>query len=229
MAIKNRIIINDGFNPELAIGAQLTGALEIPVISPATSLVAPKYLVPFSKRKLASNPTKTFLMFYENDDNFADVIKNPDRYISEFSEFAGVIAPDDSLYRDMPLACQLCNIYRSRLIGSYLQRHGINVIGNCRWGDERTYTANTFGEPVAFVGLPKNNIIAVGTYGCIRGAENKKHFKKGLREMIKFLQPKTLIVYGAMPEEVFGEFRQKTEFIKFNDWTSIRRGGMKNG
>ena len=217
-----RIIINDGFNPELAEGARFTGLFEFPAIEPTIEAAVPKYLVPFSERNKARHPSNTCIVFYEHDDKFADVIRNPVKYIDDFARFAGIISPDNSLYRDMPLACQICNIYRNRLVGSYFQRHGINVIGNCRWGDSRTYLSHTFNEPVSFIGLPSNSIIAVGTYGCIHGKSNKEQFKNGLEAMIDYLNPATVIVYGAMPDSVFGPSKSKTEFVNFKDWTSVR-------
>ena len=219
---KKRLIINDGFNPELAEGAKFTGLFEFPTIEPLKEIVIPKYLVPFSERNKAKYPSETFVMFYEHDDRFADVIRDPDEYIDDFARFAGIISPDNSLYRDMPLACQICNIYRNRLIGSYYQRHGIKVIGNCRWGDDRTYSSDTLGEPVSFAGLPTDSIVSVGTYGCIQSKRDKEQFRNGLAAMIDYLKPAAIIVYGAMPDSVFGKFKNKAKFINFKDWTSTR-------
>lgn len=221
---RKRLIINDGFNPELADGARFEGVFELPIIESMKEIIVPKYLVPFSERNKARHPSETFVMFYEHDDKFAEVIRNPSKYVDEFARFAGIISPDNSLYRDMPLACQICNIYRNRLIGGYFQRHGIPVIGNCRWGDSRTYSSNTFGEPISFIGLPTENIISVGTYGCIQSKSDKEQFKNGLSAMISYLSPAIIIVYGAMPDSVFGGFKDKVTFINFKDWTSIRHG-----
>lgn len=225
---RKKLIINDGFNPELADGARFEGVFEFPAIEPMKEIITPKYLVPFSERNKARYPSKTFVMFYEHDDKFADVIRNPVEYADDFARFAGIISPDNSLYRDMPLACQICNIYRNRLIGSYFQRHGIPVIGNCRWGDSRTYLDNTLGEPASFIGLPTDNIVSVGTYGCIQSKGDKEQFKNGLVAMINYLSPAIIIVYGAMPNSVFGGLKDKVKFINFKDWTSIRhRKGEK--
>ena len=222
MALKNRLIINDGFNPELARGARFEGIFEFPIIEPIDEIKLPRYLVPFSERNKIKDPSEAFVVFYEHDDKFADVVRRPNEFIDDLAKFAGIISPDNSLYRDMPLACQICNIYRSRLIGSYLQRKGIKVIGDCRWGDERTYSTDLFSEPVAFVGLPKYSIVAVGTYGCIQGKTDKSHFKRGLEAMLDYLKSKVVLVYGPMPDEIFSKFKGRTRFVGFSDWTSIR-------
>lgn len=222
MTLKNRITINDGFNSELADGAVFEGLFEFPVIEATRESKLPKCLVPFSERNKVTKPTEVFVAFYEYDDKFAGIIRNPDKYLDDLTRFAGIISPDNSLYRDMPLSCQICNIYRNRLIGSYLQRKGITVIGNCRWGDERTYSTDLFSEPVAFVGLPKYSIVAIGTYGCIQGKINKRHFKRGLEAMLDYLKPNVVLVYGPMPDEIFSKFNDRTRFVGFSDWISIR-------
>lgn len=168
---KRKLIINDGCNPELAKGAKFEGIFQFPVIEPLKEIVFPKYLVPFSERNKITNPKEAFVVFYEHDNKFADLIRNPDRYIIDLSRFAGIFSPDNSLYRDIPLACQICNIYRNRLIGSYFQRQGISVIPNLRWSDKRTYSDELFGETIAFSSAPKYSIVAVGCYGCICGKE----------------------------------------------------------
>lgn len=229
MALKNRLIINDGFNPELAWGARFEGIFEFPIIEPIDKIKLPKYLVPFSERNKIKNPREAFVVFYEYDDEFADAIRRPNEFIDDLSRFAGIISPDNSLYRDMPLACQICNIYRSRLIGSYLQRNGITVVGNCRWGDERTYSANLFGEAVAFTSLPRNSVLSIGTYGCIRGRLNRYYFESGLVAMLNHLQPRIVIVYGSMSKELFEKYRNCTQFVHFQDWISLCHKENDNG
>lgn len=221
---RKRIIINDGFNPELAEGTKFEGLFQFPVIEPLGEVAFPKYLVPFSERNKIIHPVEAFVVFYEHDDKFVDIIRNPDTYIDDLARFAGVISPDNSLYRDIPLACQIANIYRNRLIGSYLQRQGIPVIPNLRWGDERTYSKELFGEAVAFSSAPKHSTVAVGCYGCIRGEDNRRHFVSGFLTMLDELEPKVVIIYGKLPDAIIELFRNRTKLIVYNDWTSVRHG-----
>ena len=53
----------------------------------------------------------------------------------------------------------------NRAVGCYLQSHGVYVIPNVRWGDERSYTTVELPEKFAFLGVPKNSIVSIGTYG----------------------------------------------------------------
>lgn len=94
-----------------------------------------------------------------------------------------------------------------------------------RWGNEYTYTTAYFPERIAFLGLPKHSIICIGTYGCISSRIEKYHFKHGLEAMLETLAPKVVPVYGSMPDDIFGDYLQCTEFIQYPDWTTRMHGG----
>lgn len=87
---------------------------------------------------------KHYIYNYDNDEDdflFERIWRNPRKYLEVLQRYEGVILPDFSLYRDMPLVMQLWNIYRSRAIGHWLQMNGVTVIPNIRYGDRRTYRA----------------------------------------------------------------------------------------
>lgn len=163
--------------------------------------------------------------FYENDENFADLLHRPQAYAEDLKRFPGMISPDCSLYRDMPLCLQIVNTYRNRAVGHYFRRLGMNVIPNVRWGDERSYEADFLPEKFAFLGVPENSIVAVGTYGCIKSRENREYFRAGLAAMLETLKPRIVLVYGAMPESVFGPFAGAARFVRYPDWIRSRKGG----
>jgi len=223
MSTQKRNIIDDGFRADLVRTAEFTGILEIPAIEAPKEFIIPHDTIPFSLRNQTKDYSE-FVVFYEHDIRFADILTATDDYIDDLRNFPGVISPDCSLYRDMPLVLQIANTYMNRAVGHYLQSQGIYVIPNVRWGDERSYTTCVLPEKFAFLGIPKHSIVSVGTYGCIQSKENKHYFREGLREMLKELEPEIVLVYGAMPEEVFGEFKDKTRFIQFPDWISKKKG-----
>ncbi len=225
--INRKAIIDDGMNPELVRGARLDGIFEIPIIEAYKHILIPKGITPFSARDHKDVDYNDVLGFYEMDMNFSEVLIHPESYVSDFSRFSGMISPDCSLYRDATLTAQITNIYRNRAIGSYYQRHGLYVIPQIRWGYEATYTTKVLPEKVAFLGVEKHSIVAVGTYGCISGADNKYHFEAGLESMLIELEPQVVIVYGSMPPKVFEPYLQATRFIQFDDWTSRKKGGAK--
>lgn len=211
--------IDDGCNSNLVLGAEFDLPLGIPIIKAPVEIIIPPGITPFSERDRTSNFTEA-IGFCEKDINFADVLRNPEYYVEDFGRFACLISPDCSLYRDAPLAVQLTNIYRNRAIGCFFQNRGQYVIPQIRWGNEYTYTTKYFPERIAFLGAEKNSIVAIGTYGCFIGKENKYYFSAGLAAMMETLEPKVVLVYGSMPEKIFGEYMKYCKFVQYDDWTT---------
>lgn len=216
--------LDDGCNPELVAGATFALPLGIPIIKAPPQIIIPEGITPFSVRNRAPSFNEA-IGFYEKDINFADVLRSPQDYIDDFGRFKALISPDCSLYRDAPLAVQLANVYRNRAIGSYYQRRGQYVIPQIRWGNEYTYTTKYFPEKIAFLGAEKHSIVAIGTYGCFDGRENKYYFSAGLEAMMETLEPQVVLVYGSMPEKVFGQYMNYAKFVQYPDWTTRMHGG----
>ena len=101
-------------------------------------------MVPFSVRE-RSQDKKDFVCFYEYDINFRDILTKTEEYVDELKQYPGIITPDCSLYIDAPLCVQIADIYLNRAVGHYLQKQGLYVIRNIRWGDERTYKEEFLG------------------------------------------------------------------------------------
>lgn len=197
----------DVFHAFMVANATYDGELEIPCI--AVESAKPSKLIPFSKA-IGSSDYNCWVHFYEDDAAFERLWNKPNKYLPILQKYKGVISPDFSLYRDMPLVMQYWNIYRQRAIGHWLQNNGIHVIANVRWGDKRSYEA-------ACAGVPKNAIIAVGSHGCIKLKNEREYFSKGLEYAVGVLNPRTIIVYGTAPNAVFGEYRESgIEILQFD-------------
>ena len=227
MSKKRKAIPDDGCSPELVQGARFDGVFEIPIIERPNKLFIPKGIVPFSERRKIPNPKEYAVGFYEMDPKFAEILISPIQYIGDISRFGAMISPDCSLYRDAPLAVQVTNVYRNRAIGVCFQRRGIYVIPQVRWGNEETYTTKVLPEKIAFLGVEKYSIVAIGTYGCIQHRDDKYHFKAGLEAMLETLEPEIVLVYGSMPASVFGDYLHLTHFVQYDDWTSTKHGGER--
>ena len=212
-------MITDGCSPELVEGARFDGMLEIPVIERPDIMEVPSNMVPFSRRGRV-DPERHAVCFYEEDANFAQLLRDPAAYVDELRRYQLVVSPDSSLFWDAPLAVQVANKYRNQAVGSYLQRQGVHVVPNVRWSDERTYTTSFFPEPLAFLGVPKRSVVAIGTYGQAKTAEEMRHLKAGLAAMVSYLEPQVVLVYGAMPEEPFGRYRGMVHLVRYPDWTA---------
>ena len=215
-----KINADDGFNPELFGDIPCEGTFELPKFTSPVEFRIPGEMIPFSHIDKATDPANTFVVFYEKDNSFAEFVKNPEHFVEKLKKFKGVVSPDISLCLDSPLAVIIANTYRNHALGCYLQRQGIYVIPNVRWADKRTYTSSNFSSRIAFDGIPKHSIVSIGSYGCLKEKEYRKHFAAGLEEMLKTLLPKVVLVYGNLPAQIFDKYKDQTTFIAYKDWLS---------
>lgn len=189
----------DVFHSFLVEKADYDGYFELPKIRTSSQL--PDRVITFSKAMARTwNDFDCWVMFYEHDVNFERLWHNPKQYLAKLKKFKGIISPDFSLYRNMPLCMQMWNTYRGRAIAVWLQNNGVEIIPNVRFNDERTYE-------FCFDGIEKFKTVAVGTHGCIKNRIDKDYFKDGLAEMVRRLSPRTIIVYGAAPDDIFKKYR----------------------
>lgn len=98
----------DVFRSELVRSAQFSPLFEFPQLKAV--YCKPARAVPFEKACTVSNHDQ-WVHFYTHDRNFERIWSNPKRYLPILQRFTGVITPDFSLYREMPLAMQIWNTY----------------------------------------------------------------------------------------------------------------------
>lgn len=187
---KQRKGCKDVFNAFLVEDATYQGMHEFPCIDPTYKI--PNRVISFSKA-ISCKDSDQWVHFYEDDFLFERLWKNPRKYLSILKRYRGVILPDFSLYRDMPLVMQLWNIYRSRAIGTWLQHEGVAVIPNIRFGDARTYK-------LSCQGISKKSVIAVGTHGSIKNKQDRDILIQGIIEVVSYLEPIAIVIYGTVPE-----------------------------
>ena len=197
----------DVFHAFMVSNANYKGMLEIPCIASETAI--PNKLIPFSKAISGKN-FDAWVHFYEDDAAFERLWNQPLKYLPILKRYNGVISPDFSLYRDMPLVMQQWNIYRSHAVAAWLQSEGIPVIANVRWGDKRTYN-------ICCLGIPKSSTIAIGSHSCIKLLQERSFFINGLEYVVKKLKPKTIVVYGATPNAIFDKYKNAgIEILQFD-------------
>ncbi len=180
----------DVFHSFLVEKADYDGYFELPKIRTSSQL--PDSVITFSKAMARTwNDFDCWVMFYEHDVNFERLWHNPKQYLAKLKKFKGIISPDFSLYRNMPLCMQMWNTYRGRAIAVWLQNNGVEIIPNVRFNDERTYE-------FCFDGIEKFKTVAVGTHGCIKNRIDKDYFKDGLAEPVTIHQYRPVkILNGA--------------------------------
>ncbi len=200
MKKNNLTFERDNFKLSHIQNCWLVGEFEFPEVK-ATQTTFGKYeAVPFNVAKGIEQKHKYYVHFYIDDYQFDRVWYAPEKYMQFLKQFKGVIAPDFSLYADMPKAMQIWQCYRARVLTSYWQNNGIDVIPNATWSDESSYSW-------CFDGLPKNSTIAVSSVGCVKNPRALLNFCKGFSEMDKRLKPTKILFYGIVPESLKGDNR----------------------
>ena len=94
----------------------------------------------------------------------------------------------------MPMAMQIWNMYRARLIGQMMQDYGLTVIPGLQWAEAETFK-------FCFDGIEKGSVVAISTISL--KTEFKDLWIKGVDEMIKRLEPKAILIYGGKIEYDF--------------------------
>lgn len=139
------------------------------------------------------NPEEYIAHFFYDDFKFISAWREPDKYVERLRNFKAVVSPDFSLYTDFPVALQILSCYRRQWCGAYWQHLGLDVIPDVIWGEPETFEW-------CFDGIPKYSTVAVSSVGVKRNkewnGELDELFKLGYDEMLKRLEPTTILFYG---------------------------------
>ena len=136
--------------------------------------------------------------FFLDDYQFESLWSKPLKTLPPIQNIGFALSPDFSVFTDYPRIVQMWNVHRNRWLGRFWQSYGVEVIPTVAWGDEDTFD-------FCFLGVPKNNLVAVSTVG-INSKVKKEAFNKGFLKMVEVLEPCGVIVYG------------ETEPLKFEDY-----------
>ena len=176
----------------------------------ATQTVGDKMLR-FCDWKEVNDPENYIAHFFYDDYKFISAWREPNKYIDRLRQFKAVVAPDFSLYTDFPIALQILSCYRRQWCGAYWQSLGIDVIPDVIWGEPESFT-------FCFDGIPKHSTVAVSTVGVKRDKEwndaADSLFRNGYNEMIKRLEPTTILFYGDMIDGLEGNIIRSPSFYE---------------
>lgn len=165
----------------------VAGKFDMPIIKATNH--KPTDLMSFNYM-LTKDSFEKGIHFYIDDYQFERIWNTPDKYMDRLRMFDCVLTPDFSLYMDMPLAMQIWNVYRSRLIGQKMQSEGIKVIPTLSWSDERSYE-------FCFDGIEPGGTVSVSTIGVKNSADAMRIWVSGMDEAMRRLSPKCVVVYGG--------------------------------
>ena len=195
---------NRGYNLDLLSGCNFTNDYwQMPIIY--NNDIVPDDLIGFNYAG-TSKQKDLGIHFYLDDYQFERVWNCPERYVDMFKEYDCILSPDFSLYSDMPLAMKVWNVYRSRLLGAYYQSNGIPVIPTISWAEKETCD-------FCFRGVPRESSLSISTIGVKQNKDAMRIWLEGVKEMLKVLNPKTILIYGGKIPFDFGD----RETIYFNN------------
>lgn len=184
------------------------GKYEMPPIEPCDYV--PTDLLAFNYAKSTDDYTKT-IHFFIDDYQFERIWSKPEKYLDLLSNFEAVLTPDFSLYMDMPMPLQLFNEYRRRMLGYYWQQNGLKVIPTISWSNSASYD-------FCFDGLPLEATLVTSSVGVKNSNEALTIWHDGMKEAIKRLKPKRILLYGGNPDFNFGDI----EVIEYKANTAFR-------
>ena len=136
--------------------------------------------------------------FFIDDYQFERVWSRPDRYLDALRGFDCVLAPDFSLYMDMPDAMQRWNRYRSQALGLFWQRAGLRVVPTLSWAQPASFD-------FCFAGVPRRSTVATSTVGVARDPEALATWRAGMAEAMRRLEPRRVLLYGGRIDFDFGD------------------------
>lgn len=180
--MKSRIL-----NLHLHSGFPTEGKEDMPLVE-AYNGPLPESFISFADRskKLFSSGVHCFLYDYKIEPTW----HIPSLSVNCLRQYACVIAPDYSLFVDLPRAINVWNVYRNRWVTSYWQSQHIKVIPSASWGNADSFE-------YCFDGLPENSTIAIGHVAIGKDKDSKLLYRMGVESLIESKHPSRLVVYGA--------------------------------
>lgn len=204
---------NDAYNLGIIDNENASEFWQMPIIKNDNFI--PSKLIGFNYAK-TSKEKNVGIHFYLDDYQFERLWNKPEEYGDILKQYECILSPDFSLYMDMPMPMKIWNIYRSRLIGQYYQSQGIKVIPTLSWAEEETFE-------FCFEGIPKGSIVSISTIGVKKNKEALKIWKAGVDELIKRIEPSTILIYGGKLDYDYGNI----EVIYYENQVTERM--IKNG
>ena len=114
------------YNLDCINGLELTEKNHYPKLRATHSV--PESIISFNNALSPETNVNGYVHFFIDDYQFDRIWRNPERYLPILERYQGIIAPDFSLFLDMPVAVQKWNVYRNRVLAAYYSKTGIDII-----------------------------------------------------------------------------------------------------
>lgn len=166
----------------------------------------PTCLIPYNIRVRSQlGYADAAIHFFIDDYRFELAWSNPEQAFQRISKAWLALTPDFSLYTDFPMTAQLWNTYRNRWCGAFWQSRGLVVIPSVSWSDESSYD-------FCFEGIQHGSPVAISTQGIKWDNATNKNFISGYDEMISRINPRFIVCYGKMDDEL--RFKHPDTLVK---------------
>lgn len=221
MSVKKQV--RDDFQAFLVEDASFTSSEDYPIIENwMISKEFPDKIIPFNKIKKVKDIKDYYICFYCRDIDFNKIRRSPRRYIKMLQKSKGIIGLDYSVYIDMPRVVQKKQMFDNLALTYFFGNHGIKVIPNVRYGIKEI--SKEFLEAI-----PKNELIAIGTYGCIKTVEQQNVWFEELLHIIDIINPSGIVIYGSLPIDLQNWLRlYNIKFKIYESFHSIEMREVKN-
>ena len=194
---------------------RVAGKYDMPVLKAETHI--PEDLISFNY-VLNTDAFEKGVHFYIDDYQFERLWHNPHGYMERLAMFDCCLTPDYSLYTEMPVAMQIWNIFRSRLIGQIMQDYGIKVIPTLSWCRKESYD-------FCFDGIEPGGVVSVSTIGVKKEAGATKLWWDGMDEAMARLKPRCVIVYGG---DIGYQFNCNVKYIDNHNADRLKAGAERS-
>ncbi len=194
--------IRDVYLTYLIEGARHTKTDEYPIVEEwMVANEPPNEIIQWDRRYDVKTPSKTAISFYCCDPGFQPILANPKVYIDKMKKYQCVIGMDASPFDNMPIVVQKSQIFLNIAITYYFGKNDIKIIPNIRLGDDRTLSS--------LEAYPKHTLIALGTNGFVKNKTNRKIFASQVKQLVDYLEPSGICVYGPTPDDMFSYVKTK--------------------
>jgi hypothetical protein len=166
------------------------GPHQIPILRGISSMPTEFALLSYSLKPRSAPQGTTVINFWESDNLFSGIFRNPVTATNSLSKFTFVTSPDPTLYASNAEHMRINAIWRSRAVASYFEYRGLDVIPQIRWTTDSDLDAS-------LAGIRKGSVIAVSNHGCYRSEMSKKEFRRGLSRILEQLSPSQLLLHGT--------------------------------
>lgn len=194
-----------------------TSRYGIPDMAPSQSIPTSLAAWHVARQRAHAATTAGAVHFFLDDYRFEPAWSSPIRALVRVREVGMALTPDFSLWRDMPRAASIWNVYRARWCGAFWQSHGVDVIPTVMFGAPDTFD-------FCFDGMPVGGVVALSSMSVGADDDSQRIYRAGLEQLIERVAPSVLLSYGRLRRVDGMELPRVVEFPTF--WDRRRKDGM---